>query len=104
MVIPVATGIVIGWFNLLGTLDMSNGWYWRHIFSRMLLSVFPGGWLTEASWPASNFHGEPSRLLDFLGVANAYGALASPNLWIGVALGAAMIAGAIWFRRWRDDS
>jgi len=104
VVIPVATGIVIGWFNLLGTLDVSNGWYWRHVFGRMLLSVFPGGWLTETSWPASDLHGDPSRLLDFLGVGNAYGALASSNLWIGVALGAAMIAGAIWFRRWRDDS
>jgi ABC-2 type transport system permease protein len=30
--------------------------------------------------------------------------LASTNLWIGVAVGLGLLAGAIWFRRWRDDS
>jgi hypothetical protein len=27
-----------------------------------------------------------------------------PNLWIGAAAGAAMIAGAVWFRRNRIES
>jgi ABC-2 type transport system permease protein len=42
--------------------------------------------------------------LGFMNLANTYQLLASANLWIGVAIGAAMLAGAIWFRRWRDDS
>jgi ABC-2 type transport system permease protein len=39
-----------------------------------------------------------------MGLAYHYSALASPSLWIGAVAGVAMIAGAIWFRRWRDDS
>jgi ABC-2 type transport system permease protein len=25
-------------------------------------------------------------------------------LWLGVVIGLALLAGAVWFRRWRDDS
>jgi ABC-2 type transport system permease protein len=35
---------------------------------------------------------------------HTYSLLASPDLWIGVIAGLALIAGAIWFRRVRDDS
>lgn len=30
--------------------------------------------------------------------------LAAPSLWIGIAVGVALLAGAIWLRRWRDDA
>ncbi len=30
--------------------------------------------------------------------------LASPALWIGVVVGTALLAGATWFRRWRDEA
>jgi len=49
-------------------------------------------------------HNDPAALLDSLDLAYHYSALASPSLWIGAAAGAAMIAGAVWFRRWRDES
>jgi len=101
VVLPVAVGIVIGWFNLLGTVDVQNSWYWRHVVGRVLLSVFPGGWLTQVQ----NIGGDdPAEVLSSLGVMHTYAVLGSPNIWIGVAAAAAMLAGAIWFRRWRDDS
>jgi ABC-2 type transport system permease protein len=27
-----------------------------------------------------------------------------PDMWIGAAVGIALIAAAIWFRRWRDEA
>jgi ABC-2 type transport system permease protein len=30
--------------------------------------------------------------------------LASPSLWIGIAVGVLFLAGAVWLRRWRDES
>jgi ABC-2 type transport system permease protein len=30
--------------------------------------------------------------------------LAAPSLWIGMAVGVALLAGAVWLRRWRDDA
>lgn len=101
VVLPVAVGIVIGWFNLLGTLNVPNGWYWRDVLARALLSVFPGGWLTQVSHIGGD---NPADVLSSLGVVHTYTAMGSLNLWIGVAAAIAMLAGAIWFRRWRDDS
>jgi ABC-2 type transport system permease protein len=48
--------------------------------------------------------GDDGHALDFLHVEYAYQVLSSPSIWIGAAAGVAMIAGAIWLRRWRDDS
>ncbi|WP_049622854.1 ABC-2 transporter permease [Frateuria defendens] len=101
VVLPVAVGIALGWFNLLGTVNVQNSWYWRNVAGRILLSVFPGGWYTQT--PHIGGHG-PAEVLSSLGLLNAYGALASPTLWIGVATAAAMLAAATWLRRWRDDS
>jgi ABC-2 type transport system permease protein len=30
--------------------------------------------------------------------------LASPSLWLGIAVGVLLLAGAVWLRRWRDES
>jgi ABC-2 type transport system permease protein len=30
--------------------------------------------------------------------------LAAPSLWMGIAVGVALLAGAVWLRRWRDDA
>jgi ABC-2 type transport system permease protein len=42
--------------------------------------------------------------MDFMDLGNTYQLLASPNLWIGAVVGLGLLAGAVWFRRWRDDS
>lgn len=101
VVLPVATGIAIGWFKLIGTVDVSASWYWRDVVARILFSVFPGGWYSLVPNLDGN---DPVQTLSMLNVTNTYSALAAPNIWLGVAAAAAMLAGAIWFRRWRDDS
>ncbi|HZX71475.1 MAG TPA: hypothetical protein VFE77_11715 [Rhodanobacter sp.] len=99
--LPVAVGIVIGWFNLLGTINVSNDWYWRDVAVRILGSVFPGGWFSEVTGIGGN---DPAEFVSSLSLTRGYTALASANLWIGVAAAVVMLACAIWFRRWRDDS
>ncbi|HEV2681110.1 MAG TPA: hypothetical protein VGV14_11465 [Rhodanobacter sp.] len=99
--LPIATGIVIGWFKLIGTVEISTSWFWRDVLARILLSVFPGGWYSQVPNLGGN---DPAEMLSMLNVVNTYSVLATPNIWIGVVAAAAMLAGAIWFRRWRDDS
>jgi ABC-2 type transport system permease protein len=100
--IPVAVGIVITWFHLLDFSNLNTGWYWRDIFIRVLFSVMPGGWLHLGG--QSNPGDDPQSVVDFFSLSNSYEALGTANIWIGAAVGVAMLAGAIWFRRWRDDS
>lgn len=99
--LPIATGIVIGWFNLLGSLNAGGEWYWKYVSGRFLLSVFPGGWLGYGHMVDL---GSGMHALDILHVEYAYRVLSTPSIWIEAAAGAAMIAGAIWLRRWRDDN
>jgi ABC-2 type transport system permease protein len=100
--IPVAIGIVISWFHLLNFSNLNTGWYWHNVFTRALFSVVPGGWL-HYSGP-NNPNNDPQAITDFLSLSNSYEVLGSANIWIGAVLGIAMLAGATWFRRWRDDS
>lgn len=103
VVLPVAVGVAISWFHLLGTLSFHGNGYWSSICLRLLLSIFPGGWVSE-SINGSSLSGDDLAGLNVLNLSHTYSTLASTNLWIGVVAGAAMIAAAIWFRRWRDDS
>jgi ABC-2 type transport system permease protein len=102
VVIPVALGIVLGWFHLLGITALKTDWYWSKILARLLFSVFPGGWFKEAGVEQLNHN--PQAIDDFLTLSHAYSVLGKPDIWIGAIAGIAMLALAIWFRRWRDDS
>jgi ABC-2 type transport system permease protein len=102
VVIPVALGIVLAWFHMLGISALKSDWYWREILARVLFSVFPAGWFSEAG--IDHFGHDPQSIGDFFTLSNAYVVLAKPDVWIGAIAGIAMLALAIWFRRWRDDS
>lgn len=99
--LPVVVGVVLGWFAIMGSVDVSR-WYWTHIVVRFLASTFPGGWLGYAN--LTGIGGDMTHAMDFVYLDNAYRALASPSIWIYAAVGLAMIAGAIWLRRWRDET
>lgn len=101
--LPVASGLIISWFGIMGIFNLPTLWFWKNIVQRGLFSVFPTGNMFGSFGPSSvdlsGNHG-----LDFMNLSNTYQLLASPNLWIGAAVGLALLAGAVWFRRWRDDS
>lgn len=102
--LPLGAGVIVSWFGLMGLAGLESGWFWKNIVGRLLCSLVPGGWVGNASPMIIPGHNNPADLLASLDLAYHYSALASPSLWIGAAAGVAMIAGAIWFRRWRDDS
>lgn len=101
--LPVASGLIISWFGLMGLFNLSAGWFWKNIVQRALLSIFPTGNMfgnfDNSAVDMSGNHG-----LDFMNLSHSYQLLASPNLWIGAVAGLVLLAGAVWFRRWRDDS
>lgn len=104
VVLPVASGLLISWFGIMGLFNLPTSWFWKEIVVRGLFSVFPGGSFTayNGSPHALTINGESG--LDIMNLSRSWAAVATPNLWIGVVIGAGLIAGAIWFRRWRDDS
>ncbi|MEO7072610.1 MAG: hypothetical protein ABI300_06420 [Rhodanobacter sp.] len=99
--LPVATGLVISWFGIMGLFNLSAGWFWQEVVLRGLLSVFPGSG-TLASLGQSSPRGSMNGL-SLMDLSQSYQVLATPSLWIGLVIGVALLAGAIWFRRWRSD-
>ena len=100
--LPVGTGLLVSWFGIMGLFNLPTTWFWKNIVQRPLFSVFPGTGSVFGIQVPQGVDGDNG--LGFMNLANTYQLLASANLWLGVAIGAAMLAGAIWFRRWRDDS
>ena len=105
LLLPPASLLIVWWFGLLGLFKVGTGWFWGNVVVRLLMSLVPGGWLRDVPALGNGLHANtPDALLDFLGVAQNYATLVSPDLWIGAIAGVAMIAAATWLRRWRDDS
>ncbi|WP_426689853.1 hypothetical protein [Rhodanobacter ginsengiterrae] len=103
--LPVASGLIISWFGIMGLFNLPTAWFWKNIVQRGLFSAFPGtGSLFNAHGGAASSSVDGYPNMGFMDLANTYHLLASPDLWIGVVVGLGLLAGAVWFRRWRDDS
>ena len=102
IMIPVFAGIFVTWFDLMQLFNLETIWFWKNIVARSLLSVAPGTWFDVASFGPIQGDG-PSAVSSALSLRSIYSVLLTPQLWIGVLAGAAMIVGAIRLRRWRDD-
>jgi ABC-2 type transport system permease protein len=103
--VPVVLGLLVSWFGIMGLFNLSSAWFWANVVQRALLSVFPGSNLVFDRHSALNMGGmNDNDPLAILSPTHTYGLLASPDLWIGVIAGLALIAAAVWFRRVRDDS
>jgi ABC-2 type transport system permease protein len=102
IMIPLFAGIFVTWFDLMQAFDLQSTWFWKNVVARLLLSVAPGTWVDAAHLDGADFEG-PGQLLGLMALKSTYSVLLTPNLWIGVAAGAAMIFAAIRLRRWRDE-
>lgn len=100
IIIPLVAGVLNIWVGLLGLPHIRQDFYWGQIAARLLLSVVPGGWMDPDSASHTMHYGELSAI-SYPAMAQAF---ATPQMWIGAAVGIALIAAAIWFRRWRDEA
>lgn len=100
--VPLFTGVLISWFDLLRIFNVADDWYWKNIVVRILTSAFPGTHVLEM---ARNGHlkGTEHGLRDIVLKTSGTELLASPTLWIGAVAGIAMIFVAIRLRRFRDE-
>ncbi|MCE3002986.1 MAG: hypothetical protein LW860_09855 [Xanthomonadaceae bacterium] len=101
--LPVALAVAINTFELLEALRIPDTWFWQHVVGRILTSLVPLSWFANAfieRAEQADMNGPgPEMLVDWSVIG---GVLASPELWIGVVAGTAMIAASIHFRRRRE--
>jgi ABC-2 type transport system permease protein len=104
VMIPLFASIFVSWFDLMALFDLDSGWFWKHVFARLLFSVVP---VSDLFYRGEGLEmmadGSPDHIDTMLSTAVAYGAFLRPEMWVGAIAGAAMIFGAIRLRRWRDE-
>lgn len=102
--LPIVTGVFISWFNLMDVFQLNAGWFWRNVVGRLLLGVFPGMDRIYLASGAGAFGSADNlgSVLQQMSPGSQLASLASPSLWIGAAVGAAMIYAAILLRRRRE--
>ena len=50
ILIPVFSGILISWFNLMNVFHLDDGWFWKNIVARLLFGTVPGSWANAATF------------------------------------------------------
>src|SRR5690348_10686467 len=104
VVIPIIAGVLNFWVGLLGLPNVDTKFFWGDLVGRALLSVVPAGWIAPDALSSHGINfvdGDQLGAISFGAMARAF---AMPEMWIGAVVGIALIAAAIWFRRWRDEA
>ena len=97
--VPAIIGGLASWIDALFDLGFDLRGLWHSVVGRLLLSEVPGSWLLLSDRPEAHAHG---------GLQNAsplayWNLLTTPELWIGVVAGVAMLVIAMRLRRYRDE-
>jgi len=115
VLLPTLVGVVVGWINLMQQFALPSTWYWRNIWFRIIAGVWPGSWLASGYGnnaltvsSTGNDVNIAMGKLDFINAVLSFdrmvGVLMAPELWVGVAAGAGLIAAAIYFRQQRTEA
>lgn len=110
VVIPIVAGVLNFWIGLLGLPNIDSEFFWGSLVGRALLSVVPGSWIAPNAQHLGLQIQDMNSLGDLGSISHpaSYKAMAyaftMPDMWIGAVVGIALIAAAIWFRRWRDET
>lgn len=103
VLLPILASVVLSMMGILPGLQVPHRAIWHVLAYRGLLSAIPGTWLTATSGsaaPAGLDH--PDQVIAGLDYLDSWHAFATWDLWIGVVVGIALIAAAVWLRRWRE--
>jgi ABC-2 type transport system permease protein len=97
ILVPVLFGVFYSMIQTAVRFRLPDNWVWENVVGRIFSS--PGTMaLRPWEWRGKNPFAENvswQRLTD---------TLTGPETWIGVIIGVALVAAAIWLRRYRDDS
>jgi ABC-2 type transport system permease protein len=104
VLLPVLACVIVSMMRILpgSTFPVDKVWY--TLVYRGLLSVVPGAWFPAigADPTGGREITSPDQLASAIDLTSSWQAFATADLWIGVVLGVAFIAAAVYLRRWRE--
>ncbi|MBD9369126.1 ABC transporter permease [Xanthomonas sp. XNM01] len=109
VLLPFLGCLIISIVGAMPGISVPHGTIWYVVVYRGLMSVIPGTWAPAALQGQFDVGdrqienpGEVIRMV--LEQTTSWKIYANLDLWIGVAVGVAFIAAAIYLRRWRDEA
>lgn len=104
--VPLIALVIVKWVDFLitGNQGMNSGltYFAKEVVNRGLGGLVPGIWFAFSDHTATMRPGEHGIELATV-FQQSWMTLAAPGVWIGAAVGVAMIFVAIRMRRWRDE-
>jgi len=105
ILVPILSGVMVWMLGLMDLFGKSVGWFWGQVVGRVLSGTVAGMDIIYrlVANPADariNNHQDFARMVS---ATENYGVFAMPQLWIGVLLGVAMLAVAVYLRRTTDE-
>ncbi|APA69191.1 hypothetical protein [Janthinobacterium sp. 1_2014MBL_MicDiv] len=104
--VPLLLLILTVWAGKMTLTESDVSWIQMNVIGRALLGTLPGSWyLFEPELlPQMRALAEGGSHMTRLGVfSNSWSSLALPAVWLGAAVGAALLYAAIRLRRWREE-
>lgn len=106
--VPVLVVVLLRWANFILAEYINGGfdinWFVHNVIARGLAGLVPGIWLPLSDVSPTTLAGNVGQTLTAANIFTAsYETLLQPGVWIGAAVGVAMIAVAVRLRRWRDE-
>ncbi len=101
VLLPILACVIVSMMGILPGIAMPYDKLWYVVAYRGLLSAVPGAWLPVTGGIQAHIE-TPEDVAGHLNLTTSWHVFAAWDLWIGVAVGIAFIAGAVWMRRWRE--
>jgi len=104
VLLPVLACVIVSMIRILPGTSFPVDKVWYTLVYRGLLSVVPGSWYPAIGLDPTGGQeiNSPDQLASAIDLTTSWQAFATADMWIGVALGVAFIAAAIYLRRWRE--
>ncbi|ANB18548.1 hypothetical protein [Dokdonella koreensis] len=107
VILPVLAFIANSWMGALGLPNIDRSVMLNDVLARLLFGIVPGSWLSEGGFGWINRNASMLQngvLLESLAPARVYALFGTARMWIGVVVGAVLIAAAIWLRGRRIET
>jgi len=107
VVLPVVVLVMDSWVGALGAHRIGDDLNLAGLCGRLLFSIMPGSWMRAAGvsgLPDVSIGIDDEHVLASVGPGKALALFTTPDLWIGVAGGLALLAAATWLRRRRIET
>ncbi|KAF1710560.1 ABC transporter permease [Pseudoxanthomonas kalamensis DSM 18571] len=106
VLVPLLGCVTVSMMGILPNVRIPHDTIWYVVAYRGLLSVAPGTWVPTLSNGTLNPSVEintPDELAKAVDLTRSWEVFAHADIWIGAAVGIALIVAAIYLRRWRDE-